>query len=78
MAKAINVAKGLEPKLCEVLCVIVGPFFKFTIVKMLRTQKINLSVKKKFNDHFYFYNHAKNIQIVPRRSLVTNITFILR
>ena len=31
--------KGHEPMLYEALRVIAGPFFKFTIVKMKRTQK---------------------------------------
>ena len=36
--KAIAKVKGQEPMLYEALCVIAGPFFVFTYVKMLSTQ----------------------------------------
>ena len=34
----ITIAKRHEPRLYEALYVIVGPFFKFTIVKLIRTE----------------------------------------
>ena len=44
--QGITIAKGPEPMLYEALKVIAGPFFKFTFVKMKRTQKTLTTLKK--------------------------------